>query len=100
MRGAHGGDLAGVAAVGDPIEKLRADRPAHSSTVSRARGRAGLAGDQQHQPRALRKGQRQPMFQPRVGRIKVGAMQIKREVWRDLALGKAPIPASVQPMLV
>jgi hypothetical protein len=99
MGTAHCGYPSGVTSSSEPIHQLGPDRPALGAAI-RSINRARTAGDHQHQSRALRMGQRQPMFQPAPRRVERMAMQIEGEIRQHRAFAQAAIPIGVKAVTI
>src|SRR5690606_22973357 len=80
---------------GEPVEDLGSDRAALLTPVGRF-FRAGLAGDEQDQPRVHRLGLAEAHVEPTVGLLERVAVEIEHEVGRDRGAGELAFPRGIE----
>jgi hypothetical protein len=84
---------------GQPINQLGPDSAALFAAISRSDW-PRLARNHQQQPRAHSHSLSQPGIKPRVRRIKRVAVQVERQVGRELRPGQLALPRSIKAMVI
>lgn len=96
LRGPYRCDLAGVGAVGQPVEEFGADYASAVAALVLFVVGAGFAGDQEHDAGAHGDGLGQAAGEAGVGGVQAEAVEVYRYVRRDGAARQLAVPAGIE----